>query len=643
MKRGFYTVILLMLPVLSVIAQDTIRVGDDVTSLEGVTVKAQKIRKMSGYKKTRIDSTALEQHSTSSFSELLSRHSPMFIKSYGQGALATASFRGTSASHTKVMWNGVEINSPMLGQTDFSMIPVFAADNVSLRHGGGSISEGSGALGGSISIKNEMDWSENSNLQLEQRLGSFDTYKTNASVKIGSQKLQSRTRLHYATSDNDFSFKNNFKDRNDPPVEVRKNAGYAQTSLLQEVYWKPGPDDVVTVHLWGQNYKRDIAPPLGVNASSRDEEQENNFLRTNVHWKRQFQSSTLSVRTAYLYDYMNYKNDVARIDSDNTSYRLVSAVNYQKPLTPKLKLETSMKHKRTRVRSNNYDGQKQRNRITAFAGLEYAFSERLVSRLMLRQQWVNGSSIPLIPSLGLDYKVLANRDLFLKANLSRNYRLPSMNDLYWSPGGNSELKPEKGISWELGVDYSRKVTKTIQIETEVTGFRSAIADWIAWSPDSVMSYWTPRNLKSVVSEGLENSISVSWEKEKTRLMTRVAYYYTRTYNKTSAQENGTKKQLIYVPRHTFSSYTFGRYKNWSTDITYRFTGKRYTTPENDAFMPAFGIVDAGLGYHFQQDDFRGELSFKVNNLLDTDYQVMAWHPMPGRNYHFSLKINLVDL
>ncbi|MCF8231288.1 MAG: TonB-dependent receptor plug domain-containing protein [Bacteroidales bacterium] len=643
MNRGFYIMVLLMFPAFSLIAQDTIRVGDEVTSLEGITVKATKIRKMSGYKKTRIDSTALEQYSTSSFSELLSRHSPMFIKSYGQGALATASFRGTSASHTKVLWNGVEISSPMLGQTDFSMIPVFAADKVSLRHGGGSISKGSGGLGGSISIKNEIDWSENFRMKLEQRFGSFDTYKTNASLKIGNSEFQSRTRLHYATSDNDFSFKNNFKNRNDPPVEVRENAGYSQTSLLQEMYWKLGPDDVVTLHVWGQNHHRNIAPPLGVNASSRDEEQENSFLRSIVHWKKQLKSSTLSVRTAYLYDYLNYKNDIARIDSDNYSYRMVSAVKYQKPLTPKLTLETSMKHQRTRVRSNNYEGQKQRNRITAFAGLEYTFSKRLVSRLMLRQQWIDGSLIPVIPSVGMDYKVLANRDLFVKANLSRNYRLPTMNDLYWSPGGNSALEPERGISWELGAEYSQKITNDFKIETEVTGFRSAIDDWISWSPDSVMSYWTPRNLKSVVSKGVENSISVTWQQGTTELMTRASYNFTRTYNKSKAKENETNNQLIYVPQHTFSSYTFLKYKKWYADITYCYTGKRYTTPENDAFMPAFSITDAGLGYHFQQDDFKGELSFKVNNLFDTDYQVMAWHPMPGRNYHFSLKINLFDL
>ena len=38
------------------------------------------------------------------------------------------------------------------------------------------------------------------------------------------------------------------------------------------------------------------------------------------------------------------------------------------------------------------------------------------------------------------------KELQIKGSMAYNYRFPSMNDLYWRPGGNPEVKPEKGYS-----------------------------------------------------------------------------------------------------------------------------------------------------------------------------------------------------
>ena len=73
----------------------------------------------------KLDTLVLESKSTSNLSQLLIQHSPVFIKTYGPGGTSTASFRGTTASHTLVLWNGFQLNAPNLGQVDFSTIPVF--------------------------------------------------------------------------------------------------------------------------------------------------------------------------------------------------------------------------------------------------------------------------------------------------------------------------------------------------------------------------------------------------------------------------------------------------------------------------------------------------------------------------------------
>jgi iron complex outermembrane receptor protein len=101
---------------------DTIKINEVVVSRNTINDES------AGYKKTMIDSSVMVKYSNSAIADLLSENTEVFIKSYGMGGTATPSFRGTDASHTLVDWNGININSPMLGQTDLSLIPVGIMD-----------------------------------------------------------------------------------------------------------------------------------------------------------------------------------------------------------------------------------------------------------------------------------------------------------------------------------------------------------------------------------------------------------------------------------------------------------------------------------------------------------------------------------
>ena len=64
--------------------------------------------------------------------ELLSENSVIYIKSYGSGGLSTASFRGTGAGHTQLTWNDININNPMVGQFDLSLVPAGFIDDINI-------------------------------------------------------------------------------------------------------------------------------------------------------------------------------------------------------------------------------------------------------------------------------------------------------------------------------------------------------------------------------------------------------------------------------------------------------------------------------------------------------------------------------
>ena len=123
-----------------------------LVELQEVPVTARRPLSNVGTTMTTLDTLTLRETVVNSIADVLAQNTPIFIKSYGRGSLATASFRGTAPSHTQVLWNGMKLNSPTLGMVDFSMIPSFFIDKGSLYHGASSVGVVGGGLGGAVAL-----------------------------------------------------------------------------------------------------------------------------------------------------------------------------------------------------------------------------------------------------------------------------------------------------------------------------------------------------------------------------------------------------------------------------------------------------------------------------------------------------------
>lgn len=88
--------------------------------------------------------------------------------------------------------------------------------------------------------------------------------------------------------------------------------------------------------------------------------------------------------------------------------------------------------------------------------------------------------------------------------MSYNYRFPSMNDLYWRPGGNPDVKPEDGYSYDAAIGYKNDLTSWMILNAEASGYLMHIDNWILWLPkDGNQWIWTPQNKRNVLSLGAE--------------------------------------------------------------------------------------------------------------------------------------------
>lgn len=647
--RKYY---LLLILILATAGTMTSQIIFDTLTLREFEIIATLDDLKSPTKVTSIDSIIQKELSLYDIGELLSLSTPVFVKSYGKGSLATVSFRGTGASHTKVVWEGFDINSPMLGQTDFSTLPVSLFNNIELHYGGSSLTDVGGALGGSVKLNTKPANHEDETLKVLQSIGSYNTYLTAATLNLGTSRLGSRTHFTRQSSKNDFCY---FNSAILPSaVEMRqKNADFENYSLTQQFDFSISENQKISATSWNQWNSRNI-PPIMTNVEKggyQDEYQNDNFSRNVIKWSLNNKSTTWDARAAYFYENLNYKLEttdttgelISQIDSKNKVMSYSAAANVKTHLTQKINLKAGIKYLNQEVISNNYDGSKKRIQYSNHIGLSILTGSRIKSEILLRSDVSDGKFTPIMPMIGVNYKPILSRDLYLRINFSRNYNLPSLNDLYWYPGGNDSLLPEKSLEAEFSADYSFKIKGNHDLTIRSTGYISSVENWIIWTPGD-FRYWSPQNISNVLSRGIELSIIAKGIVSGIDYNIFIEYAYTRTTNNSnSAKDEGIADvQLIYVPINNANSFINlgfkGYYFNWGVS----FTDTRNTSlnnTDNDSFtLPSFTLHNTSLGKRGKISKVKYDIRFKVYNVFNIDYQSVLWRAMPGRNFEFSLGI-----
>jgi iron complex outermembrane receptor protein len=141
---------LLLLLCLQVSAQN------DTIVLEEVLVSDTQLRDFSDSQSILELNDSIIERSGSSLTSLLQYNSVIYFKENGLGMVSSPSFRGTTAQQTAVVWNGININSQLNGQTDFNVINAGDFNSITVKAGGGSVAYGSSAIGGSIHLDNNL-------------------------------------------------------------------------------------------------------------------------------------------------------------------------------------------------------------------------------------------------------------------------------------------------------------------------------------------------------------------------------------------------------------------------------------------------------------------------------------------------------
>ncbi len=585
---------------------------DSIQKLDAIVLSDVKLKRYAkGYKLTVLSDSLLRKNKTS-LTDVLRFNSNIYFKENGYGMVSSASFRGTNASQTAVIWNGININSQLNGQVDFNTISSANYDNISIRSGGGSVQYGSGAIGGTIHLANDFDFKKHFDNRVQLGFGSFDTKNANYNGSFGNEKWSANLGVAYVNSDNDYRFLGT--DRKN------ENGAFSNLDLNFNLGYVLSKKDVLK--LYHQNFRsdREFSATLLAPSNSKYETQD---YRSMLDWTHIGNSYTSTFKAVHLQEQFKYFENK---DLDNFSEGIVNTFlvkhHYKRDFSKRLMVSVITDFSHIKAKGNSFDNPN-RNAFSVTAILNHKPTEKLQYNLNIRQDVISDFESPIVFSGDASYQFF--KWYAIKFNASKNFRVPTFNDLYWNPGGNLDLKPEESYQIDLGHEFAYK-TATLKLNT----YYIETSDLIQWRPNNFSGYWNPVNIANAKHYGIEAEIGIKKTFNSHTLNLVSGYSYTET------EDVEKNQRLFYVPLHKANVSLAYNYKAFTAFYQHVYNGEVEIIGNT---LDGFDVGNFGLAYSFNTTgELLYEANFRINNIYNTYYENVALRPMPNRNFTINLTL-----
>jgi len=622
-------------------------ITDSIHSIPEIQIKADRLEQyLIGSSVQQIDSQTLQNYQSQSLAELLACQSLISVKTYGPGGVAGISLRGGGSHHASVIWNGINIQSPMLGELNFSTLPVSFIDKAYIQYGGSTTLFGSGTATGGIHMLDVLyldgglqadistytginhPYSESSRIGISNNVHS-------AKISYSKKRWASSLKFFIQNNKNDFEYCN--IEKTNGPYEKQEHASYSQFGISQSNKIILTGKSMIGTDLWLLQHHSEV-PSLMSNYEPGISNQKDRNMMYSMYYKYFGTRLKVKIQTGGFYNQILYEDSLLNPPvTDNKSFSIVNIGEFSYDLLTSLKLGFILEYKNERGLSEYYDGWKTRNIISPVFSILYK-NQLLTIVANVRKENVDGNFIPLVYSFGLDLKLFS--ELHLKGSLSKNYTLPTFNNLYWEydgfSEGNPDLLPETGWSYETGIYHTLK-RNNFFFNTSAVLFQNNISNWIQWLADSG-DVWKPQNIMEGVTKGIELDACATTKFSQIKIALKGRYGYTLAEVLKSSEESiQPGRQMFYIPKHQGYGSMIITYKNFLVEYTQNFAGKRN-------FDHAGGTLDAyTIGNLIQQYTIPIQKRIKIvafakiNNLWNTQYQIKHSYATPLRQYIFGIK------
>lgn len=555
-----------------------------------------------------------------SLADALQENQNLFVRSYGSGMLSTLSMRGLNGAQVSLLWNGINIQSPMNGLMDLNLLPCFFTDEITVESGATSSVYGNGTIAGAVSMNNSKDSAKSVLIMLQS--GSFNNHLQGVKVSYGKNACFS-TRVFNKTGINNFPY---YRPDNGEKA-FQKNNYLSQRGILQEFYCGNSEKNQFTALFWLQHTNRGL--PYTMFASETEEKQNDQSARVLLNHVFKKSKYIWQNKFAYVWEQIHYVNPKASINASHQVHSFVVESDYINEIKHNTYLQFGM-NQTVNQGISPYFSTIKKQAITNISVSFKKLKKRHEMQLSVRTLFNGSITQPILPYFKYAFK--ASKNTLIYSNVGFSIRVPSFNDLYWILGGNESLRAEKSVREELGIKHENK-----GLQTEFVAFNYQVHNWIAWISSG--NIFKATNFRKVWSRGVEMSARKVLKIRKNTLTLSSAFSYTlSTHRKVEpGNENITDKQLILSPIHSGRTSLQWTRNNWKFSSGLLYTGYRYTDSENYNWLPGYYLLNLKISKNWKENF---SLAFEANNLTNQYYEVMPSRPMPGINFSISILYKL---
>jgi hypothetical protein len=440
----------------------------------------------------QIDSLVNVAMPFSSVGEQLSMGSVVNLRTYGApGSLISGLAGGLTPDHLMVLWQGVPLNSPSLGMTDLSALPASFFSSIKFNDGV-SKSPHPGGASGVLSLQNNRISTPSVNAGLS--FNQFMNMRSGAGFNIPAGKCFLDGSMQWEQLANDFSYEDPYK--HGALSEEQRHNDFSRRAVRLGFYTPAKRRIEGEVHAWLQSSVLELPEPLGSYGESLAMQRDSS-VRLVAQLKSHFEKSVIAVKGAYFIEKQHYIDRVSEdavpfIDSKIRTERWYGKAEYSH-YGEAWVLNSAFVVNRESAQSNNYQANES-SRLLYGPNTHFIWqpkSWRLNAGA--RYDFGPGANV-FVPDFSMAF---IGTNWELGAGAARIFRYPDLNELYWQPGGNEQLAPELGVTFNA---YFVRRFNDGRAAFTLSPFVKAMESLIVWEP--VFGHFSAHNAHSVRMNGM---------------------------------------------------------------------------------------------------------------------------------------------
>ncbi|MCM1449411.1 MAG: TonB-dependent receptor [Clostridiales bacterium] len=595
-----------------------------------------------------LDGSKLQSLSSTSIADALKYFAGVQIKDYGGiGGLKTVNVRSLGAQHVGIYIDGIKVNNAQNGTVDLGKFSLSTLESVSLYNANRlDRCQAPSEFASSATVYMRTRRPRVDSLSVTAAIGSFHTYKGKITAQFNRSGWSGFLDGEYLNSRGDYKFR--YRSEYEDTVGVRRNSDIKYYRIEGAAFHK-GFSSHVYCYVSERGVPGGIVRRLSDKYVNVGREWDTDWF-AQASWTHRFaRVHQVLFNAKYSQEYLRWCTDypenqnTARVNNHFWQKDAYASASYAFTPTQWMSvnvgydarmswLKADLRHFHT-VRRLDQKG---------VVALQAEYAGVRLAASMLYQHYRDhtrvraGAADPLsrfTPSITLGYSL---KGLSFRAWYKKIFRVPTLNDLYYTQTGNRNLKPEYTRQFDIGAEYNYNASRW-GASLQLDGYINSIDNRIVCLPLKGTYSWSMMNYGKTYCRGLNANLNGHYTPGEWTFSLTTSLTWQRDLNRTNPDSESYDRPICYSPTLSTGVTTTAGWRMLSLTVSHIHVGERtwsYADPE-DVLKP-YNNVDLKITAVWQGIT----ASLEVNDLFDEQYEHVPRYPMPGRNFTFSLTFSL---